>query len=74
MLKQTDLQKQKTFSKYSNGNWYDSYFEYEISFPGGKALLSLHNETDGSTEVLSVIDDLEHLKNVYEMITNGEFN
>ena len=73
MLKQTDLQKQKTFSKYSNGNWYDGGWDYEISFPGGKALFSLHNEVDGSTEVLSVIDNLDHLKDLYELITNEDF-
>jgi hypothetical protein len=74
MLRQSDLNNQKTFFKHTNGNWYDGMWDYELSFPEGKAVLSIHNEVDGSTEHLSVIDNLEHLKDVYEMITNDEFN
>jgi hypothetical protein len=74
MLTRKDLEGQKTFREYPDGkgDWYEGGFDYCISKNGGGYSFCSHSEVDGSTEVLcDKIDNLEHLKDLYES-TSGE--
>ena len=76
MLRKSDLlNKQSTFRMYNADScWYDGYFEYKISMENGFFSFLKHDEVDGTTELLcDKIDDIEHLKFLYESFSGGEF-
>jgi len=76
MLKYKDLENsQKTFFKSIDGDGYWIDFpmcQFQISNLNGKLAFYLFDEVDGSTELIcDEIDDLEHLKFLYEQLTDN---
>ena len=72
-MEEKELENQKTFRKYTEGKWYDGYWDYELFFRDYQCIFSLHNEVDGSTRFVKYIKDLADLKRLYEAITNEFF-
>lgn len=76
MLIKKDLEKQETFSEWTDGKgcYYDGYFDYCLSpnSVGGYSFC-LHSEVDGSMEEVCRLDNLEHLKEIYEVLSDLEF-
>lgn len=77
MLTKKDLEtKQITFREYSNGEgkWFDKYFDYQISIYKGFYALFLHDESDGSVDLLcEKIENIQHLKSLYESLSDETF-
>jgi gamma-glutamylcyclotransferase (GGCT)/AIG2-like uncharacterized protein YtfP len=73
MLVEKGLKNQDTFRKYVNGKWYSKDWEYMVSFEGNRTVLYKHCEVYGDTEELKTLDNLEDLKDTYELLTGEDF-
>jgi len=73
MLKKIELNNQNTFFKYDENTWYDGYFEYEVKFYQKLCILSSFYEVYGDTEYIKTLNDINDLKDTYELLTNKIF-
>ena len=77
MLTEKDLEKQETFFTDGDGKkeWVDfPNCDYQVSYYKGKLALFLFCEVDGATDLIcECIESIEHLKLMYEELSNESF-